>query len=90
MGKIDIRFDTLNEAIDKLNKLERKRNSIDISPPTTVGGGMTVNEMEEIASEYKKLHAALGTLITNTSLFLQNVRDSFQEIDETAAESISQ
>lgn len=40
------------------------------------GLGKIVNELEETAEIYKEMNSQFGEIISNTILFLENVRDS--------------
>lgn len=89
MIEVNIKVTEINNTIGKLQSLQSRYSSIDITPPTTVGGGKTVNELENLAATYKMMNVYLRSLISNTISFLQNVRDSYVSSDEEAARKIN-
>lgn len=89
MAEIKVKVSEINNAITKLQGLQSKCNSRNTTPPVTVGGGKTVNELENIANVYKTLNTQFETLLSNTISFLQNVRDSYTASDTKAANKIA-
>lgn len=59
MAEINIKITELNNTITKMKNLQKKSKSVNATPPATVGGGKTVNEIEEIAKLYQKLNSHL-------------------------------
>ena len=57
-------------------------------PPSTVGGGKIVNELEDMVDVYKALDHDFAVLISNTISFLQNVKSSYMESDAKANDII--
>lgn len=88
MAEIKISISDLEDAISRLNSLKNAWNANKTNPPTTVGGGQTVSEFEELAQLYKDLNSHMVTLASNTASFLSNVKDSYQESDKKAADGI--
>ena len=86
MSEININIAEIDNAIAKLRGLQSKYIS---APPATVGGGKTVNELENIANTYMLLNKSFIGLITNTISFLENVKDSYSSSDKKAAEGIN-
>lgn len=89
MAEINIKIAELESAIKKLQTLETKCVSSDVSVPATVGGGRVVNELEQITGIYKTLNVQLDVLVRNTISFFQNIRDSYVESDKKATKGIS-
>lgn len=89
MAEINVKITEINNAISKLKALHSKCNSRKTTPPSTVGGGKTVNELENIADIYKSLNRDFGELISNTISFLENVKDSYVSSDTKAAQGIN-
>ena len=89
MAEINVKINEIDNAITKLQGLQSRCISMNTTPPATVGGGRTVNELEEIAAVYKSLNSHFEMLISNTISFLQNVRDSYISSDEQAAKGIT-
>ncbi len=88
MAEININVTEINNAITKLQGLKSKCCSRSVTPPATVGGGKTVNELEDIADVYKTLNHDLGELISNTISFLENIKNSYVSSDVKAAQGI--
>ena len=88
MVEINIKISEINNAITKLQGLRTRCNSRNTTPPITVGGGKTVNALEEMAEVYVALNNNFGEFVSNTILFLQNVRDSYAGSDSKAAKYI--
>lgn len=89
MAEINVNLTEIDNAITKLHELQSECNSRNTTPPATVGGGKTVNELEDIANIYKTLNTHFETLLSNTISFLQNVRDSYTASDTEAANKIA-
>ena len=88
MSEINIKITEIDNAIAKLQGLQSKCSLINTTPPITVGGGKTVNELEDIAEVYKALNIQFGELILNTILFFQNIKNSYVISDIRAAKGI--
>ena len=84
MKEIKIELSNLGTAISRLDSLKQSWSNDVTLPPTPVGGGETVAELEELAKLYQDLHSHMITLASNTATFLTNVRDSFQQSDHKA------
>ena len=89
MAEINVKVSEINNAITRLEGLRSECRSIITTPPATIGGGKTVNELENIAVVYKELNTHFEDLITNTISFLRNVRDSYTSSDKKAANKIA-
>ena len=89
MAEIKVKVSEINNAITRLQGLQSRCSSRNTTPPATVGGGKTVNELEDIADVYKTLNTHFEDLISNTISFLQNVRDSYASSDTKAANKIA-
>lgn len=89
MAEIKINIVELDSSINKLQSLKSKCISNQKSVPPTVGGGKTVNELEDIAELYQTINSSLETLIANTISFLSNIKDSYVSSDQKAAEGIA-
>lgn len=89
MAEINIKVTEIDSAIEKLQSLQSRCSSINTTPPITVGGGKTVNELENIADAYKTMNIHIEDFITNTISFLQNVRDSYVASDAKAAKGMT-
>lgn len=89
MAEIKIKVSEINSAITRLQGLQSRCNSRNTTPPATVGGGKSVNELEDIADVYKTLNTHFEDLVSNTVSFLQNVRDSYTSSDTKVANKIA-
>ena len=89
MAEIKVNVSEINNAIIKLQGLHSRCSSRNTTPPITIGGGETVNELESIADVYKTINIHFEELISNTILFLQNVRDSYTSSDTKASNKIA-
>ncbi len=85
MGKINIDIEELDNSISKLETLKDNWLNNEVNPPEVVGGGGTVNELEEIAKLYVGLNIRMGGLISSTISFLKNTRQNYVESDEAVA-----
>ena len=88
VSEINIKISELDVAIANLQSLKFACDGMNSIVPTTVGGGKTVNEIENIASVYKSLNTCVGDMISNTISFMQNIRASFITSDSNAASKI--
>lgn len=89
MAEINIKITEINNAITRMQGLQTRCVSRNTTQPDTVGGGQTVNELENMADIYKSLNSHFEELVTNTILFLQNVRDSYESGDSKVANGIA-
>lgn len=89
MSEIKINVEKIDVSITKLQKLKSKCILNSKTPPETVGGGQTVNELETIANEYRNIDSHLELLVSNTISFLQNVKNSYITSDQKAAKGIN-
>lgn len=84
MAEIKIKSSEIDSAITRLKAIVTQATSSKTSPPSIVGGGQSVNELEAIAGVYKNIDSNLVTLVQNTISFLSNVEDSFVSNDQKA------
>ena len=84
MAEIKIKASEIENAITRLKTLVTQATSSKISPPSIIGGGQSVNELEAIAGVYKNIDSNLVTLVQSTISFLSNVEDSFVSNDQKA------
>lgn len=89
MKTITLNVAQIDNSIEKLKSLHNKCADMKSSAPTTKGGGNTVNELEAIGLLYGELKTDVAELISNTILFLGNVKNSFISSDETAAKNMN-
>ena len=81
MGQININIEALDTSISELkamqrNWLDNKMRSID-----TVGGGSTVNQLEEIAELYEELNTKMGALLAGTISLLNKTKQEYEMSD---------
>lgn len=89
MAEIKVSITELNNAITKLQNLQKRCTASDTKAPPTVGGGKTVNELETIAGIYKSMNIHFNQLLSNTISFLNNVKTSYEENDRKAAQKMN-
>lgn len=89
MSEIKINLTNLDSGITRFNTLARNWGANNTAPPVTVGEGATVNEFEALAQIYKDLNNHMVTLASNTAAFLTDIKESYQESDQKAANNIS-
>lgn len=82
MGEIRIEISSLDEEIKNLEKLKKKIDSLLVRPPKIIGGGLSVQQLEDIEKMYKKIHRQIGTLVLNTILFMDDIRETLLEQEE--------
>lgn len=85
MAEININIAEIDNAVAKLRNLQLAINNA----PATVGGGNTVNELEEISEVYKKIDGNFIQLVLNTASFLENVKKSYASVDEKSLQGIN-
>ncbi len=90
MPEIKINISNLGNAVIRLNNMAANWSARNTAPPKTVGGGKTVNELEEIAQIYTDLNSNLVTLASTTASFFSNIKDSYEASDKKAAVGIKQ
>ncbi len=88
MAEINIKIKEIDNAIQSLKSLQKECNGFKTTPPSTVGGGKTVSELEELANVYKNINNDFSLLLSNTISFLQNVKNSYVSSDQKAANKI--
>ena len=88
MSTIDIKINVLDSAINELANVKRTCDGFKKTPPSTIGGVKTVNELEEIGKLYQTMNDHLSAMIGSTITLLQKTKDGFQTNDQTAAKKI--
>lgn len=89
MAEIKVKINALNDSISELKNLKTTCQDWDATSPEIVGGGQTVGELESIATLYKSLNSHFIDLVSNTISFMENVKSSYEESDQSAATKIS-
>ena len=84
MAEIKINIQELERSVARLDQLAANWSAEQKTAPETVGGGKTVNELEDLAQVYQQLYRNLVLLASNTASFLDNVRESYEESDRKA------
>ena len=59
--------------IGNLRALEQKINATNIKCPGVVGGGSSIQELENIGKMYQTIHTQLAALVLSTVSFMENV-----------------
>ena len=89
MSEIKINIDNLDYEISELKALAEEIKSKGIERPAVVGGGTSIQALEDIGLTYEKIQGQLGILVSNTASFMQNVRDTAVEQDKKIAQEIA-
>lgn len=89
MAEIKVKVSEIDNAITRLKAIVTQATSSKTTPPSIVGGGQSVNELEAIAGIYKNIDARFITLVQNTISFLSNVEDSFVSSDQKAGNKMN-
>lgn len=84
MRIINIDITCLGQAIKRMETFVKDWSSNDTRCPGTLGGGKTVNELEELAQIYKDLNNLMVSLASNTAEFLSDIKESYEESDRKA------
>lgn len=91
MSTIDYQKYGMEDAKADLNQIKfriaSRRN--DPALPSSVGGGKTVNKMEELAKIYIDLYTHVEELVNNTILFVDKAKAAMDSADRKAASGIS-
>lgn len=88
MSEISVKINVLAQKISELESLKQSCNNAKSNPPSTVGGGKTVNELEEIGKLYKTMYDHFLEMISSTISFMQKTKDGFESSDREAASEI--
>lgn len=88
MAEITVKTKALEDAISQLKTLKDTCLNHDTKSPSTVGGGLTVNELESMADLYKSINTHFLELVANTISFMENVEASYISSDQKAASSM--
>lgn len=85
MGKIEIDINALNASILELKALQSNWSGNEVNAPATIGGGGTVNQMEEMADLYVGLHVKMGALLSGTISLLELTKQEYEAADQAVA-----
>lgn len=88
MAEIKVNINSLNNSIEQLKNLKQKCIDYENLCPNTVGGGLTITELENITKIYDELDSHFIQLVNNTILFMDNVKTSYETSDKKAANNI--
>lgn len=88
MSQINIKSDAIDSAVKDLRSLKQSCDSANTNPPGTVGGGKTVNELEEIGKLYQTMYTHFSQMISSTISLLEKTKTGFAESDRKAADEI--
>ena len=88
MSEITINVEELDAQINRLVTLKEKISSSKIKCPTVVGGGTSVQAIEDMGLQYRKMQKQLEGLVSNTVEFMKNVNDTFRQRDINLADKI--
>lgn len=89
MAEIKVNINSLKNSIEQLKNLKQECMDYENLSPNTVGGGLTITELENITKIYDELDSHFIQLVNNTILFMNNVKTSYETSDKKAASNIS-
>lgn len=91
MSTIDYQKYGMEDAKADLNQIKFRISTHRNNPtlPSPVGGGKTVNKMEELAKVYIDLYTHVEELVNNTILFVDKAKAAMDSADRKAASGIS-
>lgn len=88
MSQITVNIGMLNQSIMQLSKLAvscaGKKKNVQIQ-----GGGATLTEIERMKELYDDIFNELTELVSNTEIFMKNIKTSYEVNDQNAAYQIS-
>lgn len=88
MSEIIVNVGMLEQSIMQLTRLvstcNNSKKNVNIQ-----GGGATISEMENIVKLYSDMYDELVQLIGNTSIFMKNIKTSYEINDRKAAGQIA-
>ena len=82
---ITLKLELISKAVSDLNTLKQECDGMQMSVPAIVGGGKTVNKLDEIARILYTMNQNLSSLISETSSYLQVVKTNFETADKNAS-----
>lgn len=85
MSEIKIKNDALSTEISNLRNLNTKIRSSNIKCPTVVGGGTSIQQIENIGKSYQQMHKQLEMLVSSTVSFMENINNSYKSSDKKAS-----
>lgn len=85
MSEIKINTVNLNIEILKLKILKKRIEDSNVKCPTVVGGGTSIQELENICNGYKLLHSKMLLLVSNTIAFMKNAGECYTDSDNMTA-----
>lgn len=89
MAEKKIHLDNLEKEIGSLGALSEKISNEKTAPPNVVGGGSSVQMLENIGLTYEKMQEQLGILVIETIAFMKSVWGKVSEKDNELAKDIS-
>lgn len=86
---INVDTDRLQEKIDKLRQLHNKlREAEEIRKPDKIGGGNTIEKLEDLSTLYSEICNALKELLTNSEDYFIKVKDSTIQTNRKTSSAI--
>ena len=78
MPEIRIKDDALNTEVNNLRNLNKRIGASNIKCPTVVGGGSSIEQIENIGKSYQQMHKQLEMLVSSTISFMENINNSYK------------
>ena len=81
MAELKVNISELDNAIQLLRELKDTCDNLNLTPPPTEGSGKVVQQMENISNAYITVRDSMSILLSNSIVFFQNIRDSYDRND---------
>lgn len=85
MAEIKVNSNNLSFEINKLRVLKQKIAAAAQNSPSVIGGGTTIQEIQNIGNKYVLLYDKVELLVDNTIAFMNNVNTSYVSSDKKAS-----
>lgn len=88
MPEIKINIDNLEQEIICLKSLANKIKSTKVERPQVVGGGSSIQALENIGLTFENMQKQLSILVTDTASFMSSIKDATEKQDKKIASDI--
>lgn len=85
MSTINIKTQQIEKAISDLRIIQSTLSAAKKTPPPIVGGGKTVNQLEEIGKLYWGMNQHLSSMLESTVCMLKRTKEEFETNDQSIA-----
>lgn len=85
MNTINVNVEILEDKIQKLENLRTQCESVVVQSKPVQGSGKSINALNNVDKEYVVVKNKIYTLLSNSIVFFNNIKQSVIEADESAA-----